>query len=123
MKKGIVKKIWNWLLYIKNFLILLFQLKSHSDKMYEFLDNIISDIGLGEEVTKQNMILDLQKLFNEMYGIEYAIEHMTLSKKFMEIMFNIQNEKNVLEHIRSSIKNSMDLKSFIKEFIKTNGGN
>ena len=43
---------------------------------------------------------------------------MTISKKFIEIMFNIRNEKDVLEKIRKSIKNSLDLKSFIKEFVK-----
>lgn len=113
-----IKKFWNVLLCIKNFLIILFQLKSHSTKMYEFIDKIISEIGEGEEDTKTKMIYDLHSLLNDMYGIEYGIEHMTLSKKFIEIMFNIRNEKDVLEKIRESIKNSLDLKSFIKEFVK-----
>ena len=113
-----IKKLWNALLYIKNFLLILFRLKSHSGKMYEFIDRTISKIGEGEETTKTNMIYELHGLLNEMYGIEYGVEHITISRKFMDIMFNLQNEKDVLEKIRKSIKNSLDLKSFIKEFIK-----
>ena len=51
-----IKKFWNVLLGIKNFLIILFQLKSHSTKIYEFIDRIISEIGEGEEDTKTKMI-------------------------------------------------------------------
>src|SRR5574343_777735 len=117
-KINMIKKLWNVLLVIKNFLLILFQLKNHSDKMYEFIDRTISKMGDGEESTKTNMIYELHGLLNEMYGIEYGVEHITISRKFMNIMFNLQNEKDVLEKIRKSIKNSLDLKSFIKEFIK-----
>ena len=44
----IFKKIFNGLLFIKNFLIILFELKSHSTKMYEFLDDILSKMGEGD---------------------------------------------------------------------------
>ena len=54
-----IKKLWNGLLCIKNFLLILFQLKNHSDKMYEFIDRTISKIGDGEESTKTNMIYQL----------------------------------------------------------------
>ena len=114
----IIKKIFNSLLFVKNFLIILFQLKSHSTKMYEFLDDILSKMGKGDLNVKTQMIYDLHELLNKMYGIEYGVEHMTLSNKFINKMFNLKEEKDVIDKIRISIKNSVDLKTFIREFIK-----
>ena len=114
----IFKKIFNGLLFIKNFLIILFELKSHSTKMYEFLDDILSKMGEGDLNVKTQMTYDLHELLNQMYGVEYSVEHMTLANKFMNKMFNLKEEKDVIDKIRISIKNSLDLKTFIREFIK-----
>ena len=114
----IFKKIFNGLLFIKNFLIILFELKSHSTKMYEFLDDILSKMGEGDLNVKTQMTYDLHELLNQMYGVEYNVEHMTLANKFMNKMFNLKEEKDVIDKIRISIKNSLDLKTFIREFIK-----
>lgn len=114
----IFKKIFNGLLFIKKFLIILFELKSHSTKMYEFLDDILSKMGEGDLNVKTQMTYDLHELLNQMYGIEYGVEHMTLANKFMNKMFNLKEEKDVIGKIRISIKNSLDLKTFIREFIK-----
>ena len=115
----IYEKLINIMLITKNFLIIFFEIKSHQTIMYEFLDRLMTDVSLTfNAAEEQNVINDIKKMLDEMYGEKFIIQHTTLATKLFYKIKNINKQNDFLKEIRVAIKGSYDLKSFLILFLK-----